>query len=53
MFGDLLQPPGSADPGLHARMLAVLGGEQAAEPSMLPPGGPLPDVTGLRAGLGL
>ena len=54
-WADLLQPPGSADPrSVHARMLAILEDEQAAEPGYEPvPPETMPPVTDLRAALGL
>jgi hypothetical protein len=54
-WSDLLRPSGPADPAtVHARMMAVLDGEQAAEPGYEPsPAGQYPDTSGLRAALGL
>jgi hypothetical protein len=53
-FSDLLQAPGGADPGLHARMLAVLADAEAAEPGPEPfPREQLPPVGDLRAALGI
>jgi hypothetical protein len=52
IWGDFLSPPGGPDPGLHARMLALLEDAQGPGPG-LPPGGPLPPVGDLRTALGL
>jgi hypothetical protein len=49
LWGDLLEPPGGPDPGLHARVLAYMG-EIDPEPEPREPG---PDVSAIRAALGL
>jgi hypothetical protein len=53
MWADLIDPagePGSATPGLHARLLHYMG---EADAPARPPRDDLPDVTGLREELGL
>jgi hypothetical protein len=53
-FSDLLSPHASASPAaVHARMLAVLDGQDTADPGYAALPEQMPPVTGLRTALGL
>jgi len=51
VWADLLEPPGGPDPQLHARMMAILGGE-GGSPSP-EPAWPRLDVSEIRRALGI